>query len=81
MKNRESFGQPFRFETADFDFREKEKIRSEINTNYGKYAGKMLAVHISYGFDGEAYKYYFENHGFDDINIFIREKYGDDEYE
>ncbi len=56
-------------------------IRSEINTNYGKYAGKILAVHISYGFDGETYKYYFENRGFDDINIFIREKYGDDYYE
>ena len=56
-------------------------ISSEINTNYGKYAGKILAVHISYGFDGETYKYYFENRGFDDINISIREKYGDDYYE
>lgn len=78
MKKKDSFGRHFSFEEADFDNREKEKIRSEINTNYGKYAGKIMAVHISYGLDGEAYKYYFENHGFDDINIFVREKYGDD---
>ena len=81
MKKKDSYGHYFKYDEADFDHGEKEKIRSEINTNYGKYAGKILAVHISYGLDGESYKYYFENHGFDDINIFIRERYGDDDNE
>lgn len=69
----------FLYEEADFDWREKEKIRSEINTNYSKYEGKRLAVHLSYGLDGKSYKYYFENRGFDDINIFIRREFGGEE--
>lgn len=81
MENRKINGRFFKYPEADFDYREKEKIRSEINTNYGKYAGKKLAVHISYGLDGRAYKYYFENYGFDEINIFIRDYYGDDDNE
>ena len=31
--------------------------------------------------NGRAYKYYFENYGFDEINIFIRDYYGDDDNE
>ena len=34
---------------------ELAKICSEINTNYGKYAGKRFAIHISYGVDDKAY--------------------------
>ena len=32
--------------------------------------GIPIAAHISFGIDGIAYVYYFENHGFDDYNIF-----------
>lgn len=77
-KKTDSFGQYFEYPEADFDWREKEKIRTEINTNYRKYNGKSIAVHLSYGLDGKSYKYYFENHGFDDINIFIRNEFGED---
>ena len=65
-------GRPFVFPEADFDWREKEKIRSEINTYYGKYQGREICMHYSYGIDDGAYIYYFENRGFDDINIFVR---------
>lgn len=81
MPQKDSYGNYFRYGEADFDWREKEKIRAEINTNYSKYRGKVIAVHRSYGLDDRAYKYYFENHGFDDINIFIRKEYGDEDYE
>ena len=74
----DSKGRYFVFVEADFDWREKEKIRSEINTNYSKYRDIRLGVHISYGIDDKAYKYYFENHGFDDINIYARLEYGDE---
>ncbi|MCR5487997.1 MAG: hypothetical protein K6F35_10835 [Lachnospiraceae bacterium] len=50
------------------------KICGEINTNYEKYRGKEMAVHLSYGIDDSAYAYYFENHGFDDYNIYSRVK-------
>ncbi len=76
MKPRDSRGNFFEYEEADFDWREKEKIRSEINTNYSKYRGKPIGIHLSYGLDDKSYKYYFENHGFDDINIFIRSEFG-----
>ena len=46
-------------------WRETEKIRSEINTNYAKYEGKEICIHASYDLDGKAYFYYFENMGFD----------------
>ena len=81
MKPRDSYGNFFEYEEADFDWREKEKIRAEINTNYSKYRNKPIAVHRSYGIDDRSYMYYFENHGFDDINIFIREEFGDNDYE
>ena len=53
-------------------YRELEKIRSEVNTNYEKYDGKRLCVHPSYGLDGESYFYYFENRGFDDYTFYAR---------
>ena len=49
MKPRDSYGNFFEYEEADFDWREKEKIRAEINTNYSKYRNKPIAVHRSYG--------------------------------
>ena len=67
-------GFPFELPEADFDWKEKEKIRSEINTNYIRYRGKEFAAHFSYGLDDMPYVYYFENRGFDDINIYYRQK-------
>ena len=60
MKPRDSRGNYFEYEEADFDWREKEKIRSEINTNYSKYRGKPIGIHLSYGLDDKSYKYYFK---------------------
>ena len=39
---------------------------------YEKYVGKPFAIHLSYGIDNRAYWYYFENHGFDNYNIYMR---------
>ncbi|SDJ25154.1 hypothetical protein SAMN04487760_10489 [Lachnospiraceae bacterium G41] len=52
------------------DPREYAKIVSEINTNYEKYRGKRIAIHLSFGFDNNAYAYIFENKGFNKY-IFI----------
>lgn len=58
---------PFKLPAAEY-----AKIYSEINTNYGKYKGKKVSVHKSYGIDNEPYWYYFENHGFNKYNIYMR---------
>ena len=68
----DSQGYPFLFPEALFDWREKEKIRSEINTNYAKYRDKEIAMHLSYGLDDCAYVYFFENRGFDDFSFIAR---------
>lgn len=53
--------------------KEYYKICSEINQIYEtQYKGKRVAAHISFGIDGLSYIYYFENHGFDNYNIFMR---------
>lgn len=52
---------------------EYSKIYSEINQIYDiQYRGKNIAAHPSFGIDGVAYIYWFENHGFDNYNIFLR---------
>lgn len=51
---------------------ELAKIFSEINTNYAKYRNMKYAIHMSYGTDNKAYWYYFENHGYNDCNIYMR---------
>ena len=52
---------------------EFSKIVSEINQAYeAQYKGKIIASHPSYGVDGKMYIYWFENHGFNDYNIFLR---------
>lgn len=53
---------------------EYAKICSEINTNYSKYEGMPFAIHASYGVDNVAYWYYFENHGYNNYNIYMRVK-------
>lgn len=56
------------------DPEEYSKICSEINNEYySKYMGKSIAAHCSYGIDGVPYVYWFENHGFNDYRIIIRE--------
>ena len=52
---------------------EYRKIYSEINQIYDvQYRDKNIAAHPSFGIDGVAYIYWFENHGFDNYNIFLR---------
>lgn len=55
------------------DPKEYGKICSEINQIYEvQYKNKNIAAHTSFGIDGKTYVYWFENHGFDDYNIFFR---------
>lgn len=60
------------FETFYLCPTEYAKIVSEVNTSYGKYDGKKLAIHASFGVDNRAYWYYFENHGYNKYNIYMR---------
>lgn len=62
----------FVFSTFYLSSTEYAKIVGEINTNYSKYEGHAFAVHASYGIDNRAYWYYFENHGYDNYNIYMR---------
>ena len=62
----------FLYNTFHLSNAEYAKIYSEINTNYSKYEGVGFAVHASYGIDNKAYWYYFENHGYDNYNIYMR---------
>lgn len=49
---------------------EYAKIISEINTNYSLYADDSFCIHSSVSNDGKYYLYYFENHGYNDYNIY-----------
>lgn len=52
---------------------EYSKITSEINLLYeANYKGKAIATHASFGIDGRGYIYWFENHGFNNYNIYQR---------
>lgn len=62
----------FVYPTFRLSIKEYAKICSEINSCYAKYAGKPMAVHMSYGIDDKPYWYYFENRGYDDYNIYMR---------
>ncbi len=53
-------------------WKEIEKLRHEINTNYSKYEKLRIIAHSSVGLDNEYYIYYFENHGFDEYVFLIR---------
>lgn len=63
-------GKHFRFSTFNLAKDEFAKIISEINSNYDSFKGKEIAFHASVGLDNRYYIYYFENHGFNDYNIF-----------
>ena len=54
------------------DWKEQEKIRSEINTNYRKYRSNKYCVHISYDLSGESFAYFFINYGFDDYIFYAK---------
>lgn len=66
----------FQFKTFVLNRVEYAKIISEINTNYEKYENMLFAIHASYGMDNRAYLYYFENHGYDNYNIYARVEIG-----
>lgn len=63
---------PFIFPSYNLSKREKTKIEHEINTSYLKYNGQEFCVHYSYGFDNISYKYFFENHGYNNYNIYSK---------
>ncbi len=65
----------FIFKTFILNKQEYAKIISEINTNYmSKYVGKPFPIHISHeiGIESKAYMYYFENHGYNNYNIYMK---------
>ncbi len=65
----------FRFKKFYLNQREYAKICSEISDEYFvKYIGKNIAIHRSVGIDNKYYWYYFEIHGFNDYNIYMREE-------
>ena len=57
-----------------YGWREEYWILYLLCYNLGGYKPKgiPIAAHTSFGIDGIAYIYYFENHGFDDYNIFYK---------
>lgn len=64
----------FLFKTFILDKQEYAKIMSEINTNYMRYVNKPFPIHISHevGIESKAYLYYFENHGYNNYNIYMK---------
>jgi hypothetical protein len=69
----------FLFDSFLIHPKEYAKICSEINTNYSKYEGKAFSMHFSFGIDEKSYIYYFENHGYNDYNIYYRSEISDEE--
>ena len=66
-------GIPFSKPSFWLETTEYRKICSEINQIFEvQYRKKKIAAHTSFGIDGRAYVYWFENHGFDNYNIFLR---------
>ena len=66
-------GYPFRKATFWLPPQEYGKIVHEINQLYdSQYKGKPIASHPSFGIDGIAYIYWFENHGFNNYNFFMK---------
>ena len=66
-------GFPFENQTFWLSATEYSKIYSEINLIYdAQYKNKKIATHTSFGIDGMTYVYWFENHGFNNYNIYLR---------
>ena len=69
----DSKGRKYTRQTFWLEPDEYSKIKSEINQIYEvKFKGKRICAHTSFGIDGYAYVYWFENHEFDEYNIFQR---------
>lgn len=69
----DSYGLPFSRPVFWLDPTEYRKIVTEINDIYeARYKEKQFAAHPSFGIDGKAYVYWFEIHGFNNYNIFMR---------
>ncbi len=69
----DSNGKPFSMPTLWLHSKEYSKITSEINQLYAiQYVNEPISMHSSYSMDGKAYYYRFENHGFNDYNIFMK---------
>ena len=64
--------EPFTLPAYRLNAKERAKIVHEINANYRKYNGQEFCVHYSYGLNNKSYKYFFENHGYDNYNIYSR---------
>ena len=68
----DDYGNMYEFPRLEIDAREAAKIVHEINTNFKKYEHDGLGVHYSYARDNRCYAYYFENHGFNNYNIYAK---------
>jgi len=68
----DSHGKPFRFPTLVLNKTEYAKIVSEINSSYSAYEKDLYTVHCSVNMYNRYCLYYFENHGFNDYNIYRR---------
>lgn len=69
----DSKGNPFLKPTFWLEKKEYGKIVGEINLiYYAQYADNLICAHASFGMDGLVYVYWFENHGFNDYNFFMR---------
>ncbi len=68
----DSNGKPFLFPTMELDKSEYVRIVSEINTCYTMYRDQEFCVHDSYDIHDGAFSYYFENHGYNDYNVFAK---------
>lgn len=69
----DSKGHPFEFSSYFLEAEEYARIISEINSNYQKYQDKTIAVHYSDDIEFGSYKYFFENHGYNDYNIISKQ--------
>ena len=73
MARFDSNGVPFMMPSFWLERMEYSKIFSEINQLYEvQYKGNLICAHTSFGIDGRAYVYWFENHGFGEYNIYSR---------
>ena len=66
-------GYPFAHMPFILSAQEYKKVYSEINQLYfAMYESQPFCTHTTCGPDGYVYHYWFENHGFNDYNIYLR---------
>ncbi len=71
----DAIGIRFKYPTYYLPKDEYAKIIEEINTNYESYKDERFSVHFTLDNNDTYQMYYFENHGFDDYNIYMKEAY------